>query len=1435
MQRRTRNCLSGVALAAAGTLVAGFLGAVPAFAAVDASGVVINEVYARGGSANQPFQNKFVELYNPTNADVSLAGWSIQYRSATSTAPASGVGALSGTIKSGGYYLIGLNSNGGNGAALPTADASFSVAPSGTNGSLFLAKVPGAINPGNGSVVNNPQVADYVGYGTSTNFETAAAAYPGDNAVPGSIVRTGFKDTDDNSKDFTFVSAPTPQNSGSAGGPVLPVAKTIAQIQGTDVAASPLVGQAVVTEGIVTADHRIGGYDGIYIQTAGSGGATDATPKASDGVFVYLHGENPAVSIGDKVRVTGLVEEFNGLTQLRPEKAANVELVQSAAGLPALTPLPAAAVGNAAREAFEGMLVAPSGTYKVVSSHNLNRFGELWLNAGAAMPVKSTETQLPGTKAASDIAAANKASRILLDDGYSIAVRNSNGTDNPAHPGDQPYFTKATVVRNGDVAAFPASGYVLGFGFNEWRLQPSQPINDASPASVKPTFASLDAAGKVIGNPRPTAAPAVGGDITVAAFNVLNYFTTLTSENPEARGADTAEEFAVQKAKIVKAINGLDADVVALQEIENSVALGEKPDEALADLVAGLNAAAGAGTWKYVKTPESLHDPAITDVITNAIIYKPASVKPSGEAQTIIDETVWDIAREPIAQTFKYNKQFVTVVANHFKSKSGTDPSPQPGQDAFNDERTAQAESLLAFANELSEGRKNAVYLVGDFNSYAKEDPIKVFIDAGWSDLVFSKARGQYTYTFDGELGSLDHVIASPAANSRVTKTAVWSINSPEWAGREYWGPAAETVAEATPFRSSDHDPILVGVGSESVPGKVDIDLVTVNDFHGRIEQSAPSGGIAALSTAVKQIRAGNPNTVFAAAGDMIGASTFTSFIQNDVPTIEALNAAGLDVSAVGNHEFDQGFADLTDRVMPMADWEYLGANIRDKDTGAAALPEYFTQEFDGVTIGFVGAVTDELSSLVSPAGIADITVEDPTEAINRVADQLSDGNRENGEADIIVALVHEGAATTDKSSAVDADSRFGEIVLGVDANVDAIVSGHTHLAYNHVVTSADSELFDHAPMPVISSGQYGERFSKMDIQWDRKTKTFTMKNEIYSLMDGTTALFPDDVAVKPIVDDAVAVANELGSVVLGEAEADFGRAVASDPAGASSFPENRGGESTLGNLVADVQRWALNVDGTRAVDITFMNPGGLRADLASGEVTYREAANVQPFANTLVTVNLTGAQVKKVLEEQWQPAGASRPFLKLGVNKELTYTYDPTAPAGSHITEILLNGEPIDPASNYLVGANSFLAAGGDNFTTLGLGTGRADTGKIDLESMVDYFGVNPEIAPDNAQRAVGVDVEGDGVYAPGESVSVKLSSLDFSRTEPAAGTVVVSFGGAQLDTSPVDRAYTATLDEIGKATMQFVVPAGTSGPTRFDITVPSTGTTSSFVLNVG
>lgn len=1177
-----------------------------------------------------------------------------------------------------------------------------------------------------------------------------------------------------------------------------PPTHTIAEVQGTG-GTSPLTGQTVTVEGVVTADYRTGGYKGIVIQTQGSGGADDATPGASDGVFVYLNALAPSLDRGDLVSVTGTVSEYFGQTQIAPTALSGIEVVTADAGLPALTPLPDTVVG-ADREQYENMLVAPSGTYRLASSHQLYNYGTLWLNAGDDLNVKSTETTRPGDEAAA-IAAANRANRILLDDAWSLQVNNKN------HPGEQPYFTTEQVVRNGDVVDFSDEGYILQWGFDDWRLQPTVPIDDSSPADLKVGFEST--------NPRPTAAPEVGGDVQVASFNVFNYFTTLKTEDSDARGAANAEEFAIQKSKIVAAINGLDAEIVSLMEIENSVKLGKPIDTALADLVDGLNAAAGSDVWAYVPTPDALNDASTTDYITNAIIYKKDAVSPVGDSATVTDETVWGNAREPIAQAFDIDGRIVTVVANHFKSKSppqGAGAEPADGQGFFNADRVAQAEAVLDFAGRLEESTGSSdLLLIGDFNAYGQEDPIDVFTSAGWSDLVADTTDGQYTYSFDGELGSLDHVIASPSLTSSITGAGVWGINSPEWSDRGYAFGAAEA---GTPYRSSDHDPIIVGVSADVPP--VSIDVVTINDFHGRIEADGAAAGAAVLAGAVQQFRAENPNTIFAGAGDLIGASTFTSFINDDNPTIDALNAAGLDVSAAGNHEFDQGWEDLRDRVQDRADFEYISSNVFLTETGEPALAPAWVKELDGVKVGFIGAVTEDLDSLVSPEGIADLEVRSIADSVNAVADDLRDGDASNGEADVIILLVHEGAESAELAS-ITPESPLGEIVYGVDDDVDAIVSAHTHLAYNHVIDGR----------PVVSAGQYGENLGKMNLQVDPQTKELlSITNEIKPLTANGQPLYPADPAVAEIVAKAKAEADVLGAVKVGDITADFNRARQTNGS------ENRGGESTIGNFVADVQKWSTGAD------IALMNPGGIRANLTyassgasdpAGNVTYREAATVQPFANTLVTLTMTGDEIRRVLEEQWQPAGSARPFLKLGVSEGLVYTYDPTAARGSHITGITLDGAPIDPAAEYTVAANSFLAGGGDNFSTFKEGDDKRDTGKIDLQSMVDWFDANGTAEPDYAQRAIGVTVspaDADG-YSAGDQVTVALSSLAFSAGEPAPGQVALSLGDIALATGAVDPTIVDTTDEAGRATLVFTVPDGVTGEQQLTITVPSTGTT--------
>jgi len=601
----------------------------------------------------------------------------------------------------------------------------------------------------------------------------------------------------------------------------------------------------------------------------------------------------------------------------------------------------------------------------------------------------------------------------------------------------------------------------------------------------------------------------------------------------------------------------------------------------------------------------------------------------------------------------------------------------------------------------------------------------------------------------------------------------------------------------------------------------VTINLITINDFHGRIERSTPSAGAAAIATAVTNFRTANPNTVFAAAGDLIGASTFTSFIQHDVPTIDALNAAGLEVSAVGNHELDQGYADLVNRVEPLANWEYVGANLHPTDS-APPLAEYWTKTMGGVTVGFIGAVTDELPSLVSPAGIANLTIEAPVAAANRVADQLTDGNGANGEADVIVLLVHEGAATTDIASATDPNSRFGKIVLGASPKIDAIVSGHTHLAYNHVINGR----------PVISSGQYGEKFSNMVISVDPDTKqVLSMQNTVYDAFASTAALTPDP-TVAAIVASAVTAAEGPGSVVLGNVTADFNRG------NFAAAGDNRGTESTLGNFVADVQLWSANQNGH--ADIALMNPGGLRSDLAyapDGSITYKEAAGVQPFANTLVTLSLTGAQLKQALEQQWQPTGSSRPVLRLGMSKGLAYVYDPTAAQGSHIERVTFNGTEVTATDTFRVVVNSFLAAGGDNFTAIGQGTNKVDSGQVDLQSMVDYFSANPTNTPDPVQRSVGIKVSGpdSGGVRVGAPITVDLSSLDFTTNETKSGTVDVSLGGVSLGSATVDPTKVVNRDEAGQAHLVVAnVPASLVGIQNLVVTVPATGTTATLPIVV-
>lgn len=561
------------------------------------------------------------------------------------------------------------------------------------------------------------------------------------------------------------------------------------------------------------------------------------------------------------------------------------------------------------------------------------------------------------------------------------------------------------------------------------------------------------------------------------------------------------------------------------------------------------------------------------------------------------------------------------------------------------------------------------------------------------------------------------------------------------------------------------------------------LDLLDINDFHGRIAADRSSAGAAVLAGAVDELRAQNPNTLFVSAGDNIGASTFASASQNDNPTIDALAAGGLDVSTVGNHEFDRGFADLSGRVIDRyatasgQDGEdfALGANVYNKGTTTPALREYAIREVNGINVGFIGTVTEDVPSLVTPTGIQDLEFGSELEAVNRVAAQLSDGNAGNGEADVLVLLTHNGSESTSCDTIATEDTSYGKLLRGASAEVDAVISGHTHQAYGCKVAGPDG-----VERPVMQAHQYGTTLGKVSLEIDSSTG---------DVVESTPSLLPlatEDEAgdwqpnytanetVQSIVDKALADSEEVGNVKVGEISADILR-------GGDIPGSDRGVESTLGNTVADIHLWATSNEdfaGTPA-QIAFMNPGGLRADLLYGEdgtVTYKAAADVQPFANTLITFEMTGAQIREALEQQWQPDGSERAKLHLGISEGLSYTYIEEAPRGEHIQTITFNGEPLDEAATFQVAANAFLAAGGDNFAAFAEGANHADSGQIDLDATVNYFKSHDVVDPAPLGRAM---------IAGTDWAQVELSATEAEAGQDIEVTVTGLEEGAQITAS--------------------------------------------------
>jgi predicted extracellular nuclease len=584
----------------------------------------------------------------------------------------------------------------------------------------------------------------------------------------------------------------------------------IPDIQG-DGMESPLSGQTVSTEGIVVADYQTNEYvsgtrNGFFMQSV----TPDDDPDTSEGLFVYSYMLD--VAVGDHVRVTGTATEYSGLTELSPVS----QILVCSTGI-SVTPtefaLPATALLDFER--FEGMLVTIPQELVISEYFNFDRYGEIVLTTERFMTFTAVnEPSVDGFAAWQD---ALKLNSITLDDG-----RESQNPDPAIHPNGEE-FTLENRFRGGDLVS--AVTGVMDYEFSKYRIQPTQGANYTE------------------ANPRPETLELAPGFLKVASFNVLNYFTTIDmgtghwicgpSGDMECRGADTAEELTRQRAKILAALSGIDADIFGIMEIENDRPLGEgeSPDYAVADLVAGLNGTYGEGTFAYIATG------AIgTDAIKQAIIYKPDEVTPVGDFQlltTAVDPRFIDTLNRPVlAQVFEDNftgETFVVAV-NHLKSKGSActgDPDLLDGQGNCNLTRKNAALALVDWlANpEYFPDMENAL-IIGDLNSYDHEDPIdmiKLGADdaAGTDDDYFdmmAEFRGEdaYGYVYDGQIGYLDYALANASLAERIVDVNFWHINADEPDLIDYdmtfKQDAQDELYAPDAYRSSDHDPVVISM-----------------------------------------------------------------------------------------------------------------------------------------------------------------------------------------------------------------------------------------------------------------------------------------------------------------------------------------------------------------------------------------------------------------------------------------------------------------------------------------------------------------------------------------------------------------------------------------------------------------------------------------------
>ena len=629
-------------------------------------------------------------------------------------------------------------------------------------------------------------------------------------------------------------------------------------------------------------------------------------------------------------------------------------------------------------------------------------------------------------------------------------------------------------------------------------------------------------------------------------------------------------------------------------------------------------------------------------------------------------------------------------------------------------------------------------------------------------------------------------------------------------------GTAALVSAFAAPAQAAVLSPSFI----EPTAGAKQINIVGFNDFHGRFLEA----DLFAATVLQAQQGFGEENSLVISNGDAVGASLFESSIQQDQPTIDVLNTIGVDSWTQGNHEFDQGIDDATGRISPATNGPDLAANVTLAD-GSHPFDTHAIFEVNGLKVAVIGAVTEETSALVSPDGIKGVTFGDPVEAVNKVAAELTASKA----ADVIIASYHEGAPNSDVPLATNEETEvFRHIVQDTAPEVDAIFNAHSHREYAYDAPNGAST------RPVIQAGQYAENIAQVALTVDASGNVTKSDSSVVPTLEAVPAALESDpriAEVRKIRDAAVAEADVLGAEVVGTQTGDLSRGKEYEPGtlvvaedgttsgGVVKTADNRADESSLGGIVSQSMLESVASTG-RDVDAAIMNPGGLRADLLDndGQITYKEAATVLPFANNLSVVSLKGVDLKNVLEEQWQLTASgevpSRPYLQLGLSDNFSYIFDSSRPRMERIVGLSINDEPVKPGETYNIVMPTFLAAGGDNFHSLNNNVGVQDTGLIDLDAFVSWIRSETAASPEGVTPDVkrnGIEIIGlpeNNTFVAGETYTLTVSKFNLTSLGFVQNLSVVGWlGEVELGAQTVDLAtpnqveFTFTVPENGAA----------------------------------